>query len=110
MIDEAWVGEVAHGPLADQDLELILADAARLAGVWRALSKQSEDPQDFGVDAAPMRRAVAFSSTIAYSRRVAGGLPAVVAASKMSSRTVLDGTKEHEGSGRRGGTFRSGAP
>jgi predicted helicase len=80
MIDEAWVSEVAHGPLADQGLELILADAARLAGVWRALSKQSEDPEDFGVDAAPMRRAVAFSSTIAYSRRVAGGLPAVVTA------------------------------
>ena len=80
MIDEAWVSEVAHGPLADQGLELILADAARLAGVWRALSKRSEDPEDFGVDAAPMRRAVAFSSTIAYSRRVAAGLPAVVTA------------------------------
>ena len=80
MIDEAWVSEVAHGPLADQGLELILADAARLAGIWRALSKQSSDPEDFGVDPAPMRRAVAFSSTIAYSRRVAGGLPAVVAA------------------------------
>lgn len=84
MIDEAWVSEVAHGPLADKGLELILADAARLAGVWRALSKRSEDPGDFGVDPAPMRRAVAFSSTIAYSRRVAGGLPAVVTA--MSER------------------------
>ena len=80
MIDEAWVSEVAHGPLADRSLELVLADAARLAGVWRALSKRSDDPEDFGVDAAPMRRAVAFSSTIAYSRRVAGGLPAVVSA------------------------------
>ena len=80
MIDEEWVSEVAHAPLADQGLELILADAARLAGIWRALSKRSEDPEDFGVDAAPMRRAVAFSSTIAYSRRVAGGLPAVVSA------------------------------
>ncbi len=80
MIDEAWVSDLAHGPLADQSLELVLADAARLAGVWRALSKKSDYPEDFGVDAAEMRRAVAFSSTIAYSRRVAHGLPAVVGA------------------------------
>ncbi len=78
MVDEAWVNEVAHGPIADQGLELILADAARLAGIWRGLSKQSEDPSDFGADSQPMRRAVAFSTTIAYSRRVAGGLPKVV--------------------------------
>ncbi|MHB1582499.1 MAG: DEAD/DEAH box helicase [Acidimicrobiales bacterium] len=78
MVDEAWVNEVAHGPIADQGLDLILADAARLAGIWRGLSKESADPEDFGLDAQPMRRAVAFSTTIAYSRRVTGGLPKVV--------------------------------
>jgi len=78
MIDEAWVNEVAHDPIADGGLDLILADAARLAGIWRGLSKQSEDPSDFGTDGQPMRRAVAFSTTIAYSRRVAAGLPKVV--------------------------------
>jgi len=78
MIDEAWVNEVAHGPIADRGLDLILADAARLAGIWRGLSKESEDPSDFGADSQPMRRAVAFSTTIAYSRRVAAGLPKVV--------------------------------
>ncbi|MDA8310766.1 MAG: DEAD/DEAH box helicase family protein [Actinomycetota bacterium] len=78
MVDEAWVNEVAHDPIADHSLDLILADAARLAGIWRGLSKESGDPSDFGADAQPMRRAVAFSTTIAYSKRVAAGLPKVV--------------------------------
>ena len=78
MVDEAWVNEVAHGPITDRSLDLMLADAARLAGIWRGLSKQSADEGDFGADAQPMRRAVAFSTTIAYSKRVAGGLPKVV--------------------------------
>ncbi len=78
MVDEAWVNEVAHGPITDRSLDLMLADAARLAGIWRGLSKESADEGDFGTDAQPMRRAVAFSTTIAYSKRVAGGLPKVV--------------------------------
>jgi predicted helicase len=80
MVDEAWVNKAAHGPIADKDLDLVLADAARLAGIWRGLSKESPDPGDFGADPQPMRRAVAFSTTIAYSRRVAAGLPKVVEA------------------------------
>jgi predicted helicase len=80
MVDEAWVNKAAHGPLADEDLELGLEDAARLAGIWRGLSKQSEDPSDFEPDKQPMRRAVGFSSRISYSKQVAAGLLHVVEA------------------------------
>jgi predicted helicase len=78
MVDEAWVNEAAHESLTDRDLDLKLDDAARLAGIWRGLSKKSEDPEDFSFDSQPMRRAVAFSSSIAYSRKVAAKLSNVV--------------------------------
>jgi predicted helicase len=80
MVDEAWVNQAAHEPLSNKDLDLRLEDAARLAGIWRGLSKKSGDPKDFEQDVQPMRRAVAFSSRINYSKKVAKSLPEVVEA------------------------------
>ncbi|MHB1524154.1 MAG: DEAD/DEAH box helicase [Candidatus Dormibacteria bacterium] len=80
MVDEAYANEVAHEPLADPDLDLGLQDAARLVGCWRGLSKRGRTDEEFAYDPAAMRRAVAFSTSIAYSKRVKAGLPEVVAA------------------------------
>ena len=80
MVDEAYANEVAHEPLADPDLDLELQDAARLVGCWRGLSKRGRTEEEFAYDPAAMRRAVAFSTSIAYSKRVKAGLPEVVAA------------------------------
>lgn len=80
MVDEEYANVVAHGPLADPDLDLELQDAARLVGCWRGLSKQGRTEEEFAYDPAAMRRAVAFSTSIAYSKRVKAGLPEVVAA------------------------------
>ncbi|MCL4433309.1 MAG: DEAD/DEAH box helicase family protein [Actinobacteria bacterium] len=83
MVDEKFVSKVAHEPLADSDIELVLQDAARLVGVWRGLSKQETSREQlkgdgFDYDPAPMRRAVAFSTTIAASKQIQRTLPTVV--------------------------------
>ncbi len=78
MVDEAHANDVAHEALADSDLDLKLQDAARLVGCWRGLSKRGASEDEFGYDDTPMRRAVAFSTTIAYSKQVRSALPAVV--------------------------------
>ncbi len=83
MVDEEFVSKVAHKPLANSDIELVLQDAARLVGVWRGLSKQEMSQEQlkgdgFDYDPAPMRRAVAFSTTIAASKKIQRTLPTVV--------------------------------
>jgi predicted helicase len=45
MVDERYANELAHDPLADPDLDLVLQDAARLVGVWRGLSKKGASPE-----------------------------------------------------------------
>ncbi|MHB1711221.1 MAG: DEAD/DEAH box helicase [Acidimicrobiales bacterium] len=87
MVDEAHANEVAHGALTDSDLDLELQDAARLVGCWRGLSKRGTSDGEFGYDDAPMRRAVSFSTTIAYSKQVRSALPAV-------TRAILDQGEE----------------
>ncbi len=78
MVDEAFANQAAHAPLADPELDLVLEDAARLVGVWRGLSKRATGSEQFDYDPEPMRRAVAFSTTIKASKQVKGALPAVV--------------------------------
>ena len=78
MVDEGFANVAAHGPLADADLDLVLADAARLVGCWRGISKVGASSDDFSYDPAPMRRAVTFANTIAASKSVRSALPAVV--------------------------------
>ncbi len=55
--------------------ELALGDAARIVGCWHGLSKRG--PQ-FKGDSIPMRRAVAFSSTIKQSKAFTQAFPALV--------------------------------
>ncbi len=78
MVDEAFTNEAAHDVLTDEEGPIKLEDAARLVGCWRGLSKRSVHEEDFAFDPVPMRRAVAFSTRIAYSKRLARALPALV--------------------------------
>ena len=55
--------------------ELALGDVARIVGCWHGLSKRG--PQ-FKGDSVPMRRAVAFSSTIKQSKAFTQAFPALV--------------------------------
>lgn len=59
--------------------ELPLNDVARMVGCWHGLSKRGPQFKDAG-DEQPMRRAVAFSSTIKQSKRFTDALPNVIAA------------------------------
>jgi predicted helicase len=79
MVDEGYTNNVAHGPLTDAELSIDLPDAARLLGCWRGMSKQGGGADEFASDRFPMRRVVAFSTYIRYSREVARALPEVAA-------------------------------
>ncbi len=71
-VDEKYVSTTFQRQLADADDELNLEDAVRITGCWNGLSKRMLE--DIGgntlEDLAPMRRAVAFSSSIKDSKRV----------------------------------------
>ena len=77
-VDEQFVANGWQQMLAN-DNELTLDDAARIVGCWNGLAKRSKtfiDPVTgqligFPPDAAPMRRAVAFSHTIKASKALA---------------------------------------
>ena len=58
--------------------ELNLPDVARIVGCWNALAKRMAD-DSFATDPEPMRRAVAFASTIKASERFSAAFESVVA-------------------------------
>jgi predicted helicase len=57
--------------LLTKDGELNLDDATKIVGCYNGLLKRSSNPDDFIVDTAPMRSAVAFSRSIKDSKRFA---------------------------------------
>ena len=71
-VDEKYVSKTFQHQLADANDELNLEDAVRITGCWNGLSKRMlEDIGGNSIDdLAPMRRAVAFSSSIKDSKRV----------------------------------------
>ncbi len=73
-VDEDAVSSAFQRQLS-RDGELALDDYAKIVGCWHGLSKRG--PQ-FTEDTDPMRRAVAFSSTIKQSKRFTVAFPAVV--------------------------------
>lgn len=74
-VNEDEVSAVFQREFADGDGELALDDMARIVGCWHGLSKRG--PQ-FEGDNVPMRRAVAFSSTIAQSKKFTKLFPEIV--------------------------------
>lgn len=70
-VSEDQVSRTFQAQLADEHLQLRLDDVAKMVGVWNGLAKRGESGFGFGDDVAPMRRAVAFSHTIAASKAFA---------------------------------------
>lgn len=68
-VNEDAVSEAMQETLT-QDGELSLDDATRLVGCWNGLAKRGDLEHDFGQDAQPMKRAVAFARSIKDSKKV----------------------------------------
>lgn len=73
-VDEKFVSKTFQRQLA-KDGELNMEDAVRITGCWNGLAKRmvataSDPASSIENDPAPMRRAVAFSRTIADSKRI----------------------------------------
>jgi predicted helicase len=72
-VDEKYISRTFQQQLADSNHELKLDDAVKIVGCLNGLSKRmsgEEAEAMFGADRQPMRRAVAFATTIKYSQRV----------------------------------------
>ncbi|WP_112133744.1 DEAD/DEAH box helicase [Glycomyces dulcitolivorans] len=73
-VDAGYAAKTLQVELADDNMELNVADAAKLIGVWNGLRKRlgpSIAESGFRADEAPMRRAVAFARNIAASKHLA---------------------------------------
>lgn len=71
-VDENYVSRTLQNLITTHDSELILEDAVKIMGCLNGLSKRTvfEGEEDyFANDPAPMKRAVAFNSSIAASKR-----------------------------------------
>ena len=78
-VDESFIATGWQSLVADENNEITLDDAARIVGCWNGLAKRSQRTTDpitghtigFAPGEPPMRRAVAFSHTIAASKALA---------------------------------------
>jgi predicted helicase len=68
-VNEEAIATAFQQQLSDENHELNLDDATRIVGCLNALSKHDPLNRTFIGDAAPMKRAVAFSNTIANSKK-----------------------------------------
>ncbi|MCC6285482.1 MAG: DEAD/DEAH box helicase [Phycisphaerales bacterium] len=71
-VDEKYISREFQKQIADKDNELRLEDAVKITGCWNGLAKRFEagsaDAETLHGDTGPMRRAVAFSRSIAASK------------------------------------------
>ena len=77
-VDETYVAKRFQRQFADEDNSLKLEDAAKIVGCWNGLSKRSVEQEEFQIDPSAMKRAVAFSRSIAESKKIAEMFQAVV--------------------------------
>lgn len=68
-VNEEAIAAAFQQQLSDENHELNLDDATRIVGCLNALSKHDPLNRTFVGDASPMKRAVAFSNTIANSKK-----------------------------------------
>lgn len=76
-VDEAMVSASVQKRLMDQDSSLVLDDATKIIGCYKALIK-SGLADEVGSDAQPMQRALAFAKTIEASKTIVREFRAVV--------------------------------
>ncbi len=69
-VDEVSVATTFQSQLSDENHELKLDDAAKIVGCWNGLAKRGLTEHTFRGDPQPMRRAVAFCSSIKDSERI----------------------------------------
>ncbi|MFE0361683.1 DEAD/DEAH box helicase [Streptomyces griseoaurantiacus] len=97
-IDESVVAKTLQEGFTGGDSELRLDDAAKIIGCWNALAKRTgtfADGSGFGKDEAPMKRAVAFSRSIADSKAIMERFNEVVDAYDDADDDVLHCEVEH---------------
>ncbi|WP_371799683.1 DEAD/DEAH box helicase family protein [Streptomyces sp. NBC_01707] len=97
-IDEDVVAKTLQEGFAGGDSELRIDDAAKIIGCWNALAKRTgtfADGSGFGKDEAPMKRAVAFSRSIADSKAIMERFNEVVDAYDDADDEVLHCEVEH---------------
>ncbi|MFC3494417.1 DEAD/DEAH box helicase [Glycomyces rhizosphaerae] len=79
-VDAGYAARTMQVELADDNMELNVADAAKIIGVWNGLRKRlgpSIEENGFRPGEAPMRRAVAFARNIAASKHLTEVFPQV---------------------------------
>jgi len=85
-VDEDTVSRSMQKGLAESG-ELKLADAVKIVGCWNGLSKRISNRDEVkDVDDSPMRRAVAFATTIKYSQQVTARFSQIVKAYQSGNR------------------------
>ncbi|MGK5497604.1 DEAD/DEAH box helicase [Streptomyces sp. URMC 125] len=97
-IDEGVVAKTLQEGFAGGESELRLDDAAKIIGCWNALAKRTgtfADGSGFGADEAPMKRAVAFSRSIADSKAIVERFNQVIDAYDDADDDVLHCEVEH---------------
>ncbi|THV40694.1 damage-inducible protein [Glycomyces buryatensis] len=80
-VDESQASAALQRQFADENMELALDDAAKIIGCWNGMAKRAgsfADGTGFEPGEQPMRRAVAFSRTIAESEKIAASFASVV--------------------------------
>ncbi|BFO14264.1 hypothetical protein SHKM778_06520 [Streptomyces sp. KM77-8] len=91
-VEESAAAAALQQSLATGDNELSIDDAAKIIGCWNALAKRTgsfADGTGFGADETPMRRAVAFTRSIADSRSVTEHFASLVDAYEGAYEDVL---------------------
>lgn len=85
-VDEKYISAAFQKQIADDDNELRLEDAVKITGCWNGLAKRfaagSADAETLHGDTGPMRRAVAFSRSIAASKAFVRMFGQIIAAYK----------------------------
>jgi len=96
-VDERIVSPKFQQQFANEDKELNLEDIARIIGCWNGLSKKFIGEEAEVEDTLPMKRAVAFASTIPYSKAIANVFQNVVTEynSKNNSKGSLNCELRH---------------
>lgn len=87
IVDQRYVSDAVTQVMADGELKL--DDAVKIVGCWKGLAKELSmtNLTDRGLDTAPMRTAVAFSSNINNSKRFRDHFPRVIEEFKKQIKT-----------------------
>jgi predicted helicase len=91
-VDEKHIARSLQSQIADDNSEISLNDAVKIVGCWNGLAKRSAQTPDgggFPPGAPPMRRAVAFSRSIAESKALTDGFAEVIGGYDEADTSVL---------------------